>query len=124
MAAWQLSSRDMALALIALGSVSAGVYAGAQPAEQVIKITAKRFDYTPAEVTVRKGVPVVLELTSTDILMGFNAPELGVRTDLMPGQTIRVRIVPPKTGRFTFFCDIFCGSGHEEMNGIIRVVDA
>jgi len=95
----------------------------AQPAEQVIKITAKKFDYTPNLVTLKKGVPVVLEFTTTDVLMGFNVPDLGVRADIIPGKLVRLRIVPDKTGTFTFFCDIFCGSGHEDMTGIITVVE-
>jgi len=95
----------------------------AQPAEQVIKITAKKFDYTPNQITLKKGVPVVLEFTSADVLMGFNTPDLGARTDIMPGQVARVRIVPNKVGTFAFFCDIFCGSGHENMTGTITVVE-
>ena len=95
----------------------------AQPAEQVIKITAKKFDYTPNRITLKKGVPVVLEFTSTDVLMGFNAPDLGARTDIMPGQVARVRLAPDKVGTFAFFCDIFCGTGHENMTGTITVVE-
>jgi cytochrome c oxidase subunit 2 len=106
---------------IGLGAGAAHV--AAQPEEQVIKITAKKFDYTPNHITLKKGVPVVLEFTSADVLMGFNAPDLGVRTDIVPGKVARVRIVPEKTGTFTFFCDIFCGSGHEDMTGTITVVE-
>ena len=95
----------------------------AQPAEQVIKITAKKFDYTPNQITLKKGVPVVLEFTTTDVLMGFNVPDLNARTDIVPGQVARVRIVPDKAGTFAFFCDIFCGSGHENMTGTITVVE-
>lgn len=95
----------------------------AQPAEQVIKITAKKFDYTPNQITLKKGVPVVLEFTSADVLMGFNTPDLGARTDIIPGQVARVRLVPDKVGTFAFFCDIFCGSGHETMTGTITVVE-
>ena len=106
---------------IGLGVGAAQV--AAQPAEQIIKITAKKFDYTPNQITLKKGVPVVLEFTTADVLMGFNVPDLGVRTDIIPGKLVRLRIVPGKTGTFTFFCDIFCGSGHEDMTGIITVVE-
>jgi cytochrome c oxidase subunit 2 len=53
--------------------------------------------------------------------MGFNAPDFGVRADIIPGQVARVRLVPDKVGTFTFLCDIFCGSGHETMSGTITV---
>jgi cytochrome c oxidase subunit 2 len=34
-----------------------------------------------------------------------------------------VRHVPRQSGSFAFACDVFCGSGHEEMAGEIEVVD-
>ena len=33
---------------------------------KVIRITAKKFDFTPSEITVKRGVPVELELTSSE----------------------------------------------------------
>ena len=39
--------------------------------EQVIRMTAKKFEYSPNEITVKKGVPVVLEITSLDRDQGF-----------------------------------------------------
>ena len=106
-----------------IGLASIGVYVSAQPPEQVIKVTAKRFDYTPAEITLKRGVPVVLEFTSQDVVMGFNVPDLGARTDVVPGRVTRVRLVPDKVGSFTFYCDIFCGTGHEDMSGTIVVTE-
>ncbi len=96
------------------------VFAGDQ-AEQVIRITAKKFEYSPKEIRLKKGVPAVLEFTSLDRLHGFNCPDLGVRTDIMPGKVSTVRIVPQKTGSYDFHCDIFCGEGHEDMAGTIIV---
>ena len=95
----------------------------ANPAPRVIHVTARKFQYTPRVITLKKGVPVVLELTSMDRLHGFNVPALGVRADVLPGRTARVNVVPQKTGTFPFHCDNFCGSGHPNMNGEIVVVD-
>lgn len=91
--------------------------------EQVIRMTAKKFEYSPNEITVKKGVPVVLEITSLDRDHGFKLREFGVRADIKSGATTRVRIVPNKTGRFPFQCDVFCGTGHEDMSGELVVVD-
>ena len=113
----------VAFAATVIGLASFGVYVSAQPAEEVIKVTAKRFDYTPAEIKLKKGVPVVLEFTSQDVVMGFNVPDLHARTDIVPGVVTRVRLVPDKVGTFEFHCDIFCGSGHEEMSGTIVVTE-
>jgi cytochrome c oxidase subunit 2 len=110
----------------ALGLASIATYVAAQPAqpkEKVIRIDAKRFDYTPGELTLKKGEPVILELTSRDVLMGFNLPDFGLRADMVPDKVTRVRFVPDKTGSFTFLCDVFCGTKHEEMNGRLTVVE-
>ena len=104
-----------------LGAATIGLRAAAQPEEQVIKILARRFTYTPNKLNLKKGVPVLLELTTADVLMGFSAPDFDVRADIIPGQVAKVRLVPDKVGTFTFLCDVFCGSGHETMNGTIIV---
>lgn len=109
--------------LFALAAACVAHFVTAQPGERVVTVVAERFQYTPAEIRVRKGEPVVLEFTTRDVTMGFNAPELGVRADIVPGQVVRVRLVPDQAGTFTFHCDIFCGSGHEEMTGTIVVTE-
>jgi len=109
---------------VMLGSLGAYVAAqSAEPKEKVIKITAKKFNYTPGEVKLKKGVPVILEFRTQDVLMGFNLPDFNARADIVPGKTTRLRLVPDKTGTFVFLCDVFCGTGHEEMNGKLTVVD-
>jgi cytochrome c oxidase subunit 2 len=90
--------------------------------EQVIRIAARKFEFLPHEVTLKKGVPVILEFTTADVVMGFNAPDFNARADIIPGQVARVRLVPDKAGSFEYLCDIFCGDGHERMSGRIRVV--
>jgi cytochrome c oxidase subunit 2 len=111
-------------AVIAVGSTVG--YVAAQPTPpraKVIKISAKRFDYTPGHLKLKKGVPVILEFSTRDVLMGFNLPDFNLRADIVPEKVTRVRFVPDKTGTFTFLCDIFCGTGHEQMQGSITVVD-
>jgi cytochrome c oxidase subunit 2 len=95
----------------------------AQGNEQVVKITAKKFAYSPKDFALKKGVPAVLEFTSQDVLHGFNCPDLGIRSDIPPGKVTTLRFTPQKVGVFPFHCDIFCGSGHEGMGGTITVVE-
>lgn len=109
------------LALLSGGVI--GAYVFATPAEQVIKIGSKKFVFTPNQITLKKGVPVTLQFTSEDVMMGFNVPELGLRTDIIPGQVRELHLVPNKVGQFAFICDVFCGSGHEDMNGMLTVVE-
>ena len=116
-----------ALVLIAFAAsgavlVSTDVRA-ARPAAQVIHITAKKFEFTPGEITVKKGEPVALEIKSEDVTHGFSLPDFKVRAEIKPGQTSVVRFTPDKAGQFTFTCDVFCGSGHEDMSGTLTVTD-
>lgn len=103
------------------GLAPLAAYVAAKPQERVIKIVAKKFDYTPSEIRLKKGKSVVLELSTLDVFMGFSAPDLHVRENIVPGMVTTVRLVPDQIGAFTFFCDVFCGSGHEDMSGTIIV---
>src|ERR1700747_3098128 len=93
--------------------------ASALPAERVIHITAKKFDFSPDSITLKKGEPVVFEISSADREHGFNLRAFGVRTNVSARKVTRVRFTPDKTGKFTFSCDVFCGDGHEEMTGTV-----
>lgn len=88
-----------------------------------ISITAKRFEFSPAVVRLKVGVPVVLQLRSLDRLHGFSVPALGIRADLPAGELVRVMVTPQAAGEYVFLCDIFCGSGHGEMGGRIIVIE-
>lgn len=87
----------------------------------VIKVVASRFTYTPDRILLKRGVPVVLAFSTLDVPMGFNAPDFGIRTDILPGKESRIRFTPDKVGEFIFHCDLFCGSGHEDMTGVLVV---
>lgn len=89
----------------------------------VIQVVASRFHYTPAKIVLKKGRTVIIEIQSDDRLHGFAIPELNLRADAKPGLPTRIEITPEKTGTLAFFCDIFCGAGHEEMGGEIVVED-
>jgi cytochrome c oxidase subunit 2 len=114
-----LIGRALLLTALLVGSQLTAAEPTASP--RVIRIVAKKFDFTPAEIHVRKGEHVVLELVSMDRKHGFKLPELEIRTDVLPGTSTRIEITPQKPGRYPFACDIFCGEGHEDMNGTLVV---
>jgi len=117
--------------LALLSAFSAGMDLGAASAEEkpasakevVIHVTAKKFEYNPANIIVEKGVPVVLEIEALDRKHGFKVPELGLEAVVKGGETAQVRFTPDKVGKFPFHCNAFCGSGHEDMKGSITVVE-
>jgi cytochrome c oxidase subunit 2 len=112
------------LRLTASGAVASAFTALAAPATETryIAAQARKFEFTPSEITVTRGQPVTLAVTSADFAHGFTMPDFGVRTDLIPGRTIEVRITPMTEGRYHYLCDNFCGDGHDRMSGILIVM--
>lgn len=92
-------------------------------AAQRIEITAKRFSYTPNEITVKKGVPVTLVFHSQDVEHGFLSEDFGVKTDVPKHGTSEVTFAPDRSGDFTAKCSHFCGAGHGGMQLTIHVQD-
>jgi len=111
----------LSAALVAALVVGAGVRSASAAGEQMIHMTAKKFEYNPSEITVKKGVPVVIEIVSLDRKHGFTIPELHIRMDVKPGEKNVVRFTPDRAGTFNFHCDNFCGDGHEGMAGKLIV---
>ena len=97
--------------------------AQAQAAPQRIVVTAKRFSFDPAEITLKKGQPVVLVLKSADVAHGLRFRELNVNVKVNAGGTAEVQFTPDKTGDFEGHCSVFCGSGHGTMSLKLHVVD-
>jgi cytochrome c oxidase subunit II len=94
----------------------------AQSKPRIIKVTARKFTYEPAELTLKLNQAVIFQLTTLDVVMGFSVPDFGARGTIIPGQMAEVAMTPTRIGEFTFLCDVFCGSGHENMEGTLRVV--
>jgi|GEM_PF-897011 len=90
-------------------------------APRAIRVTAKRWEFVPAEIRVKKGERVVLEMTSADVEHGFNIPDLNINRTLTPGTTERIDLAPDKAGRYEFSCSVFCGRGHFGMRGTLIV---
>ena len=110
----------LALPVAALLALGGGCLAAAQAAtkERVVKLTVKRFEFSQKEIGLKKGQPVVIEITSLDVPHGFSVPDFNARADIvLPGKVTRVKFTPDREGTFTYLCDIFCGTGHEQLEG-------
>jgi cytochrome c oxidase subunit 2 len=95
----------------------------AELAPRRIEVTAKRFQFTPAEITLKKGEPVVLVLNSMDTTHGLRIKELGLDTKIHKGQPSELAFTPDKTGTFVGHCSVFCGSGHGGMTLTLHIVE-
>ena len=88
-----------------------------------IEVSAKRFEFTPAQVTLKKGESVVLVLKSGDVAHGLRFRELGIETRVDKGQISELAFTPDKVGTFVGHCSVFCGSGHGGMTLTLQVVE-
>jgi cytochrome c oxidase subunit II len=104
-------------------SHSSAMQVTSQSEAKVIRISAKKFEFSPSTITLKKGEPVVLELSSEDRTHGFNLKDFEIRADVKPSEATRINFTPGKTGSFTFSCDVFCGGGHADMKGTLVVTD-
>jgi heme/copper-type cytochrome/quinol oxidase subunit 2 len=84
-------------------------------------ITAKKFSFTPDQITVNRGDNVKLSLTSADVVHGFKLDGYGINKTLNPGETVTVEFIADKPGTFEFRCSIPCGEGHIVMKGTLAV---
>jgi cytochrome c oxidase subunit 2 len=113
--------RDALAAAGAFALAPLALLAAAAPAERVIAIVAKKFEFVPNEIRVRRGETVVLQLSAPEVPMGFNLADLKLRADVLPGKGATLKFTADKPGSFVFLCDLFCGTGHEDMSGTLIV---
>ena len=88
-----------------------------------IEITASRFSYSPNEITIKQGEPVVLVFHTTDVTHGFTLPEMNVKSDIKKGKDTEVEFTPTQVGQFIGKCAHFCGKGHGQMTLKINIVE-
>ena len=91
--------------------------AQAQDEPTIIQLVAKKFVFTPERIEVKAGQRLQLELTTLDFAHGFSLPDLKLRTDFVPGRTVKLALQFDKPGDYVFLCDNYCGDGHEDMFG-------
>ena len=95
----------------------------AQDAVRTIEIHAKRFSFTPSEITIRKGEQVKLLLSSSDVSHSLVIEGLHVNAEISKGHTTEVLLNPQEAGDFPGRCGHFCGSGHGSMTFTVHVTD-
>jgi cytochrome c oxidase subunit 2 len=113
---------SIALTLVAATTVTVH-HLSAEETGKRIEIVAKRFDFTPGDITLKKGVPATIVLTSQDVDHGLKFKELNVAVAAKKGETKEVTFTPEKAGTFVGQCSMFCGSGHGGMKMTLHVTE-
>ncbi len=86
-----------------------------QEAPTTVEIHAKRFAFSPAEITIHTGQPTTLRLISDDVPHSLVVPALGINLQVSKGHPAEMTITPTRSGTFPGQCGRFCGSGHGSM---------
>src|SRR4051812_19083965 len=75
------------------------------------------------ELHVPVNRPVIIELSSKDVIHNFNLTNMRIAQDAIPGSIIPMWFKPIKTGTYEVICGQLCGLGHYSMKGSV-VVDS
>lgn len=111
--------KTLTIAAIAiLGSANAA-YAGTSV--PVIDIQAKRYAFTPSEITLKKDETVELVFVSEDVPHGIVVKGLGIDLELAKHKAERVFLTPKTIGDFPGECSRYCGNGHNHMTFVVHV---
>lgn len=65
--------------------------------------------------------PVIVYLSSKDVIHSFFLPVMRVKQDAIPGQSIPVWFQAKETGKFEIACAQLCGLGHYRMRGFFNI---
>ncbi len=108
------------------GNTSDGATSGSQgnesdedATEAVREITmiARKWEFTPNTLTLKKGQKVRLSISSVDVDHSFSLPAFNVDERLIAGQSTVIEFTPTSAGTFPFTCTVYCGAGHGDMRG-------
>ena len=117
--------RHVIVFLLAIGAASAAVWArqaGSGGDVKTIDVTASRFQFEPATISVAQGDSVRLRLHSVDRSHAFAIKAFRVKTVIPKGgETVTVEFVADQAGTFAFTCSEYCGTGHSGMKGSLVV---
>ena len=82
-----------------------------------IKMTAKKYAFSPNTVRVKTGGHVRLVITALDRDHGFKIDAFQINKTLPRGEAVTVDFIADRSGTFPFQCSEVCGLGHKKMKG-------
>lgn len=88
-----------------------------------MRVTAKKYEYDPAVITVREGDRVRLIVTALDHDHGFKIEAYHIDQLVKKGESASIEFNANMAGSFPFQCSRFCGLGHKGMKGELIVAE-
>ena len=81
-------------------------------------------DLVTSELVLPAGREVDLALHAQDVIHGFAIPEMRLKQNAIPGQTVHLHFTPAVPGTYAILCTQLCGLGHYRMSATLRVLPA
>ena len=81
-------------------------------------------DFVSSELVLPAGQEVDLALHAQDVIHGFAVPEMRLKQNAIPGQTVHLHFTPSVPGSYAILCTQLCGLGHYRMSATLRVLSA
>ena len=97
-----------------------GRYAGAR--REVQHAGRRRDAERPAGAG--RASPVVVQLSSVDVIHSLNLPNFRVKQDAVPGDVTRLTFEARTPGEYEIACAQHCGPNHYKMRGVLTVLAA
>lgn len=120
--------RGLRRALLAFGGMAAVVLLCCAPglsagsATRTVTVHAIRYEFDPAEITLKKGETVQLIFVADDVPHGIAIDGLGIDVDLPKHKPQAVTFTPSAAGDFDGECSKYCGTGHSDMTFTVHVL--
>lgn len=100
------------------------------PNAMEVKVTAYQwyfeFDYgngvTATDLVVPVGQPVVMRMTSNDVIHSFGLNDYRLKEDILPGRITHLWFLPDQPRETDLICVEFCGNSHSEMTSKVKAV--
>ena len=91
--------------------------------EYQLNIVVSAFAFTPNQIEIPKGSKVTINVTSKDVIHGFEVAGTNVNMMVEPGYINTLTHTFNQPGEYPILCNEYCGAGHHMMTGRIKVVD-
>jgi cytochrome c oxidase subunit 2 len=88
-----------------------------------VHMVAKMWAFDPPIINLPRGSRVRFYLSAKDVNHGFHIDKTNVNLMAVPGAVNYGEAVFNETGKFRVVCHEYCGSGHQNMAGMINVTD-
>ena len=79
-------------------------------------------DLVTTQLVLPANREVDLTLHALDVIHGFSVPEMRLKQNAVPGQTVHIHFTPTTPGTYAILCTQVCGLGHYRMTSTLRVL--